>query len=82
MCGILREVLVEGEQSGKSALSSGQIYEFRSVSSVSGKINPEIDLLTDHIYIYIYIYIYNIREGNGTPLQYSCLENPMDGGAW
>ena len=24
----------------------------------------------------------NIREGNGTPLQYSCLENPMDRGAW
>ena len=24
----------------------------------------------------------NCREGNGTPLQYSCLENPMDGGAW
>ena len=23
----------------------------------------------------------NNREGNGTPLQYSCLENPMDGGA-
>ena len=22
------------------------------------------------------------REGNGTQLQYSCLENPMDGGAW
>ena len=22
------------------------------------------------------------REGNGTPLQHSCLENPMDGGAW
>ena len=22
------------------------------------------------------------REGHGTPLQYSCLENPMDGGAW
>ena len=22
------------------------------------------------------------REGNGTPLQDSCLENPMDGGAW
>ena len=21
-------------------------------------------------------------EGNGTPLQYSCLENPMDQGAW
>ena len=23
-----------------------------------------------------------IREGNGTPLQCSCLENPMDGGTW
>ena len=22
------------------------------------------------------------REGDGTPLQYSCLENAMDGGAW
>jgi len=22
------------------------------------------------------------REGSGTPLQHSCLENPMDGGAW
>ena len=21
-------------------------------------------------------------EGNGNPLQYSCLDNPMDGGAW
>ena len=21
-------------------------------------------------------------EANGNPLQYSCLENPMDGGAW
>ena len=25
---------------------------------------------------------YAAREGNGTPLQYSCLENPIDGGAW
>ena len=22
------------------------------------------------------------EEGNGTPLQYSCLDNPMDGGTW
>ena len=36
--------------------------------------------------VYIYIYIERERErdgeGNGVPLQYSCLENPMDGGAW
>ena len=23
-----------------------------------------------------------LGEGNGNPLQYSCLENPMGGGAW
>ena len=26
--------------------------------------------------------ILTIGEGNGNPLQYSCLENPKDGGAW
>ena len=25
---------------------------------------------------------FSLGEGNGTPLQYSCLENPMDRGAW
>ena len=25
---------------------------------------------------------HTLGEGDGTPLQYSCLENPMDGGAW
>jgi len=24
----------------------------------------------------------SLREGNGNPLQYSCLRNPMDRGAW
>ena len=28
-----------------------------------------------------HILVSGFREGNGTPLQYSCLENPMDGGA-
>ena len=45
--------------------------------------------------LYFYYYYFNCTsdhqaldprvwgpEGNGTPLQYSCLENPMDGGAW
>ena len=30
----------------------------------------------------LYIYIYSVREGNGTLLLYSCLENPMGRGAW
>ena len=35
------------------------------------------DLSTD-----LFQYSGYLREGNGKPLQYSCLENPMDGGAW
>ena len=31
---------------------------------------------------YMYTYGCFIGEGNGTPFQYSCLENPMDRGAW
>ena len=36
-----------------------------------------------HLTFYFCIPVsYNDREGNGTPLQYSCLESPMDGVAW
>ena len=33
---------------------------------------------------FVFLWLSNLmrREGNGTPLQYSCLENPMDRGAW
>ena len=31
---------------------------------------------------YLCFLICCLGEGNGKPLQYSCLENPMDGGAW
>ena len=30
----------------------------------------------------LYITTKTCGEGNGNPLQYSCLVNPMDGGAW
>ena len=30
----------------------------------------------------IHSFLHVPGEGNGTPLQYSCLENHMDGGAW
>ena len=32
--------------------------------------------------MYYFPHIYCIGEGNGNPLQCSCLENPRDGGAW
>ena len=34
------------------------------------------------ILVLICISLMTSDEGNGKPLQYSCLENPMDGGAW
>ena len=33
-------------------------------------------------YDYVEIRTYSLGEGNGNPLQCSCLENPRDGGAW
>ena len=32
--------------------------------------------------LHLHFSLSGIGEGNGNPLQYSCLENPMDGGAW
>ena len=43
----------------------------RSNQSILREINPEY-LLEGLM----------LEEGNGSPLQYSCLENPVDGGAW
>ena len=37
-----------------------------------------IHITSDYLWLSNRIY----GEGDGTPLQYSCLENPMDGGAW
>ena len=34
---------------------------------------------TENVYVnFLHIVAFEVREGNGTPLQYSCLENPMD----
>ena len=36
----------------------------------------------DALWRHKYLLAPSVGEGNGTPIQYSCLENPMDGGAW
>jgi len=38
--------------------------------------------LGNNFFFYLTANANTTGEGNGTPLQYSCLENPMDGGAW
>ena len=42
----------------------------------------EAPIYTLLLLLSIYTTMYKIGGGNGNPLQYSCLENPMDGGAW
>ena len=42
----------------------------------------EAPIYTLLLLLSIYTTMYKIGGGNGTPLQYSCLENPMDGGVW
>ena len=49
--------------------------------SLQGRINSSGPLAKYHLNISTVLRLL-LREGNGNPLQYSCLENPMDGGAW
>ena len=44
------------------------------------QLEPDMEQLTGSKFEKKYNNI--IREGNGDPLQYSCLENPMGAGAW
>ena len=51
---------------------------------LQGVVHPSkfIKLLTSTGHILLYTTMPQCGEGDGTPLQYSCLENPKDGGAW
>ena len=50
-------------------------------SRVISRLIVVIILQCIQIWNYYVVYL-KYGEGTGTPLQYSCLENPMDGGAW
>ena len=39
-------------------------------------------LMIKRVFMFEVLNTVGLAEGNGTPLQYSCLENPMDGDAW
>ena len=46
-------------------------------------ISPSIRVFSNELVLRIrWPKYWSLGEGNSTPLQYSCLENPMDGGAW
>jgi len=67
-------------------ISQGRILEQVAISSSRGS-NPGILLLVhwkvNSLVLYkMLLLLPHIGEGNGNPLQYSCLANPMNGGAW
>ena len=43
---------------------------------------PDLILMTPSVIMISGVLWLSFGEGNGTPLQYSCLENPVDRGAW
>ena len=54
-----------------------------SRSDCSNKESPNISDLTQEKFVgFFFVTSQSSVEGNSNPLQYSCLENPMDGGAW
>ena len=60
-------------------LSPGKSHGRRSLVGCSPWGLEELDT-TERLHFHFSLSC--IGEGNGTPLQYSCLENPRDGGAW
>ena len=57
------------------SLASLTTYILRKYSSI-----PIVCKLSRNLFCLVLKALFG--EGNGNPLQYSCLENPMDGGAW
>ena len=70
-----------------SYLMSSQVefhfYESKKLILFSvASLIPSTCLVQSGNFIYLFMAVLGLGEGNGNPLQYSCLENPMDGGAW
>ena len=67
---------VAGHRTGK-----GQ-FSFQSQKRAMPKnVQTTVQMWSFHMLVRVYSNTLH-GEGNGSPLQYSCLENPMDKGAW
>ena len=74
VCGIL-----EQEMAPTPVLLPGKSHGRRSLVGCSPWGREESDM-TERLHFHFSLS--RIGEGNGNPLQCSCLENPRDGGAW
>ena len=79
-------------RSGQSLLTPGQVSHVRSKQKA---VSTTLETCLHYEYLFNLQFLckghlqamclfgkYSFGEGNGTPLQYSRLENPMDGGSW
>ena len=63
--------------------SRTQLSDWTELKDLKPNTLKQISLFWMYLYSELMIFLHSeIGEGNGTPLQYSCLENPMDRGAW
>ena len=79
----LKSLLMKAKRESETAGLKLNIPKMKIMASgpiASWQIEGEtMETVTDFIFLGSNI---TVGEGNGTLLQYSCLENPMDGGAW
>ena len=52
------------------------------IKTINKAFNNNNSSSSSNFYLVFRIYQHYFGEGNGNPLQYSCLENPVDRGAW
>ena len=56
--------------------------DFRAAVTIHSDFRAQQEEICDYFHLFPFFLPCSKGAGNGTPLQYSCLENPMDGGAW
>ena len=67
---------------GRWVFTTSTTWKAHGGSGFTYKSSPVLELLPWTTIRSLTKVVYYLGEGNGTPLQYPCLENPMDGGAW
>ena len=77
-------IFLSGKARGQRSLAGYSPWGLKELDVTQRLNHHQIYLLCclSKMYFYLIKVAYNYGEGNGTPLQYSGLENPMDGGAW
>ena len=68
--------------SGLQAASESSDKNKHTITAVSGNVHMNLAMNSSIITIYLLCPHWCFGEGNGNPLQCSCLENPRDRGAW